>query len=331
MAVAQRSAAAPLPLSPALGRSALASCGTVFTWWDVRDWMAADGSWRECLRRGLCGRALIAAGAATPGTAALRERAELFRRKRRLVAREDLSAWLARWDVSDEEWVDWLERSLLVESFELDGHEPLGGMPEVDESVDAERDAWVDAVCSGALERAAWSMAEALGGWATATNGAPLPVTERTRALRDAYERLLALPVTDADLAREIATHAGSWMSLRLERADLRTVDAAREAVACWRDDGAPLARVAQLAAADLVTEEVRVDALEGPIRSVAVSAPVGAPVIVGTPRTPGLVVVVADRRLPDVGIDEDRELARRSCVEARVEAAVDRWVSWRD
>ncbi len=309
-----------LPGAP-LREAVIASCGSVFVWEDVVDWMKDGGQWAAARRRTAEGMTLAAAGAAGPSADELRAEAQRFRRARRLVAGEDLLRWLAHWGISEEEWVDWLDRTLRLEA-----QTPPSRLTRTAD----EQATWVEAVCSGDLEQAAAELARALGAWAARSGGTPPPQDRRFEALREACEELERTPVPRTEIERAIATNAAGWVQVAMEWTDFGTADAAREAVAAMRDDGVSLAATAELARAECGDAVVRAEDLDARTRAIAVSAPLDSPVMVGTADDPGLVVVVRARRHPSASDADDEALASATCVEERKQAAVDRWVTWR-
>src|SRR5206468_173777 len=76
-----------------------------------------------------------------------------FRYDRGLLSAEELDEWLERWELTIGEWGDYLERSLLLEQDESDA--PAERM----EDASAAAATYVDAVCSGFLEREALEFA----------------------------------------------------------------------------------------------------------------------------------------------------------------------------
>jgi hypothetical protein len=309
-----------LPGAP-LREAVLASCGTVFTWEDVVDWMKESGAWAAATRRAAEGMTLAAVGAGSPTADQLRSTAQRFRRDRRLVAGEDLLRWLAHWSISEEEWVDWLDRTLRREAQTAPSH--------LTRTAD-EQATWVEAVCSWSLEEASVALARALGAWAERTGGAPPPDEGRFDALRRAVEELDETPVPRADIERTIATNAAAWVQVAIEWADFGTTDAAREAVASMREDGLSLTAVAEVARAECEDAVLRAADLGTHTRAAAVSSPLDSPILLGTKERPGVVLVVRARRHPSPSNADDEALANVTCTEERVQAVMDRWVTWR-
>jgi hypothetical protein len=309
-----------LPSAP-LGEAVLSSCGAVYSWGDVREWMISDGSWAACARRAAEGRALALGGLGGPSGDALRQAAQRFRRERKLIAGEDLARWLGRWGLSEEEWVDFIDRTLRREA------QPPPSRPDSD--VD-EQAAWVEALCSGELLAAARRLARALGAWGERGGGTPVPAADRWTVLREAYGDFVAQLPDREELDRVISANAVPWLQIAFESVSFPSGDAAREALASVRDDGVTLVSVAQLADADFDDSTERAEDVEPRLRSVVMSSPLDVPVLAGTPDDPGLVVVVRGRRHPTTGDPGDEELAAATVVEQRVQSAMDRWVTWR-
>lgn len=296
------------------------SCGAAVTWGDVREWMVDDRTWAVCARRAAQGAAHALGDGPGPSGGALRQAAQRFRRERKLIAREDLAAWLARWAISEEEWVDWLDRSLRREGAAA----PAAG------GGAGEQETWVEAVCSGELGAAARRMAQAFGAWGERDAAALPPPQERLAVLRRAYAELVARAPEPWDLERTISANAAGWLEIAFESVSFPTADGAREGLAACRDDGATLASVAALAGVEVEGASVRADEVEPRLRAVVVSAPLDVPVLAATPERPGLVVTVRGRRHPTLDDEDDRRRAAHAVAEQRVQSAVDRWVVWR-
>jgi hypothetical protein len=160
--------------------------------------------------------------------AELAEAEARFRYERSLVAAEEMEAWLERWELTVGEWRQYLR----------------GNLP------GDERGAWVEAVCSGTLERAA----EELAARAAAAEATGEPDLER------AYNRFLAEAITPEALGSLLEARKADWI-----RVDCRTLvfplaAAAREAALCVRDDGMALAEVASQAGVEMREHSVHLE-----------------------------------------------------------------------
>lgn len=143
-----------------------------------------------------------------------------FRYERGLVAAEELEAWLRRWDLTVGEWRTYLR-----------------GVP-----ANGERAAWVAAVCSGALERAALELA------ARAAAADALGETDLDRA----YDRFVTDAVTAEALESILDARRADWIRVDCRTLVLPGEPAAREAALCVRDDGMALAEVAAQAGVEM-------------------------------------------------------------------------------
>lgn len=159
--------------------------------------------------------------ASAPAVEADLEDAEArFRYERNLVAAEEMEAWLGRWELTVGEWRDYLRGALAGD----------------------ERAAWVAAVCSGALERAAHELAAR----AAAAEATGEPDLER------AHDRFLADAVTPETLASLLEARKADWIRVDCRTLVLSSQPAAREAALCVRDDGMALAEVAEQAGVEM-------------------------------------------------------------------------------
>lgn len=183
---------------------------------------------------------------------ALDAAAEEFRYARDLLTAEDLEGWLQRWDVSLEEWENYLRRCLVARSGELTT-DPVGGL-RCSESVPS-RAVWAEAACSGALtawaERLAgraalWDRwreepaAQAEGHVDSRRQPEPELSVRLLEAFETAYDWFAARRITAEAIAECVWRRRLDWV--RLEGI-LLTFDAesqAREAAMLGREDGDP-------------------------------------------------------------------------------------------
>ena len=189
--------------------------GMTYSWGDALAWAAARGTLEELRQTVLRGMAALARAAGRPEaivTEELSAAAVRFRYQRRLLSAEELDAWLRRWGLTVNEWGGYLERSLLLKQGVGDDDPP----PDGTEIAEAE---FVDAVCSGFLER------EALG-FAADTALANLTPVEAAGDRAVMIERTLgaaalarAGAVSESSLEREIARQGAGLDAARARRA----------------------------------------------------------------------------------------------------------------
>lgn len=166
-----------------------------------------------------------------------------FRYERNLVSREEMEAWLTRWELTAAEWRGYLRGNL-----------------------DGERAGWVSAVCSGALERAAQELAAR----AAAAEALGEPDLDR------AYDRFLAEAVSPDALPSILDARRADWLRVDCRTLVFETEPAAREAALCVRDDGMALSEVAEQAGAEVREHSVHLEDAQGGLGDALLSARTG-------------------------------------------------------
>ena len=261
-----------------LGDPAFSAGDSVYTWGDVVLAAVHRGDWsrlEEVLRRKLALLAEAEERGDAPTEEELDAAAQEFRYERDLITGEDMEAWLTREGISVDDWMDYVERSLV---FSRAGE---AGMSTRDEDADADADAdvaariAVEAICSGALMEFAEALAarvavaarpldEPESGSGRADAESPPPEEVRHAARSAAAD---ALRFGLADLASE---PEGARLE-ELARAEL--VSAAREAALCVRDDGASFEAVAESAHVSARREHLFAEELDPATRADLLSA----------------------------------------------------------
>lgn len=222
-----------------------------------------------------------------------------FRYERSLVAAEEMEGWLERWELTVGEWRDYLR----------------GRLP------GDERAAWVTAVCSGALERAAHELA-ARAAAAEATGDADLDL---------AYDRFLAAAVTSEALASLIEARQADWIRVDCRTLVLPSNAAVREAALCVRDDGMALAEVAAQAGVEMREHSLYLEDAADELGKALLSARTGellGPLPLGDRFA---LILVDDKVQPTL---DDAEILRRVQEAARrraVEREVVNRVTWHE
>jgi hypothetical protein len=162
----------------ARGAPVFSAGGHCFTWQVVIEAAQARGDWWALQRhmvRMLARERDLATTDGLPTFTEVRLAANDFRYQHNLLSADELEEWLARRDITMEEWRAEMRRSLLEP---LD--RPLDAPPE---AVAVERSSWVHAVCSGKLARYAQALAEDV---AVHLREHPLTLTPAELAVRDA-------------------------------------------------------------------------------------------------------------------------------------------------
>src|SRR6185295_593566 len=135
--------------------------------------------------------------------------------------------------------------------------------------------------------------------------------------------------VTGRALASQLARHRLEWTRVDLERMSFDTVDAAREAVCCGRDDGLTLSEVAIESRCAVRDTRDLLERIEPALRDVVLCAGVGelvGPVAVGLRHE---VVCVVDRRTADLADPLVRARAEAAVVDQMIARAILTHIRW--
>lgn len=176
-----------------------------------------------------------------------RAAARAFRTERRLYAAEDLERWLADRGVTVAQWREYLRGLVLRRRHQ----EQLAAVvarypPEVDAVAEALP---ARGVCSGAFAtwapRLAGRAAAAWARWEREPDRPRPPGPDDLDRVDELWRRLVEESVTSARLRSVLRRRHLDCLGVDWEKAVFPTVDAAREALLCVRDDGWTLAEAA--------------------------------------------------------------------------------------
>ena len=243
---------------------------------------------------------------------------------RRLLSAEELDAWLRRWGLTVNEWGDYLERSVLLERG-LGGDDPAAIGAEIAEAE------FVDAVCSGFLER------EALGFAADTALANLTPVeTAGDRAVMiartlEAAALARAATFSESSLEREIARRGLDWTRLELDVLEVPDKSAAREAALCIRHDGRSIADLAAECQGAVSRLSVYLDDLEPSLQPSLLAAQPGE--LVGpVEENDGFMLVAVSERKPASASDPElRRRAQTLLVDRLVRRSTEGRVEWHE
>ena len=308
--------------------------GRTFEWADITAAARSDGSWAElekATRNGLACQKRLAVAGQKLGADVIADAARRFRYARNLLAGDELTAWLAHWELTAEEWHGYLVRMLLRERWmgELidTGSRFSTGADELASAV------WVEAVCSGFLTRAADRVAgdAALAvavGHAIGGAGEQEHMFARIRVVAS---RARAAAVSEASIAREVALHRLEWVRIDGEILTVRVEDAAREAALCIRGDGRSLADVA--AACDVEPSRLSLYVADADTDlSPALLAAQEGELIGPIRRDEAFALLLIETKTPPSTTDANvRQRAVERIVERAVRRAIDEHVEWHE
>jgi len=299
------------------------------------------GEWtalQEALRRGLaCVRRAGEEGAPEMD---LEAAAQEFRYARSLITAQETEAWLEHAGLTFEDWSDHLERSLLSKAWSREIGDIASRHPIPDEEVNEHL--YAEAVCSGALERFADTLAGRAAVFARVAVGpadgrelersrlseAALEVartfgpsgeslstewTARIAAMsrvEAAFQALAQDAVSPSSLRAQIDLHRMDWIRIDWRHISLTQEQAAKEAALCLRHDGESLDAVAASAGIPVRQGAVFVDEIDPAVRAAVLGARPGdllGPVATGHGF---LLALIEGKKIPS---EDDAEVRRRA------------------
>jgi hypothetical protein len=268
-----------------------------YCWEDVV--LAAElwGDWtrvRSRLRQGLACLRASEEREAGPDEQELESAATEFRYIRDLVSAEEMEAWLTRWNVTAEAWMDYVRWSLLREMWSGQLADLVSEY--AFEEGDVDRFLHVEAACSGDLDRLARELAGRVAvseremsvepddaAIAEVFRQFPAHLTEHglpgiaPEACRAKMERLARVEVsfrrfreegaTPRRIAALIRSRRIDWTRLDLDSISFPEEQMAREAALCVREDGRSLGEVATDARRELRRSTTYLEEMDATVR----------------------------------------------------------------
>lgn len=287
--------------------------------------------------------------------------ADEFRYERDLVSAEEMEAWLGRWGLTAEAWMDWIRSSVLRKKWSDELADLLSEYEPFDE--DVENLLLVEAVCSGALEQLAYRLAglAAVDGRERAMPADPLAPAESDLAAtvrefsgrlhEKGAQTLIVAPdpakmermarlelslrgfrqrmLTTAAIDRELRSHRTEWTRLECHRVSFPREEQAREAALCVREDGGDLAEVAAGAGAPMRPERISLGEVAPELQERFQGARKGdlvGPVQLGEEF---VLYAVLDIAQPSEGDPADRRRAEGAVLKRLVDREINDRVRW--
>jgi hypothetical protein len=268
------------------------------------------------------------------GDEELQAAASEFRYERDLLSGEEMEVWLARWALDADDWMEYLRRGLLRERWatELAGTAARYSV----EPEDVEEALPAEAICSGFLTRTARKLAGRAAAAARAREegwlaeeafevDAEVALERIDAAFRQFCERI----VTEAALAAQLASRRLDWIRMECQCLSLPTLESAREAALCVREDGMDLDEVAGSAGASVEAVSDFLEDWEPALRDSLLAAGAGA--LLG-PIASGdgfLLVLVREKVLPSLEDPAVRSRAEERLLDAALAREMDTRVTW--
>lgn len=295
------------------------------------------GEWRpfvETTRQSLACLRLAAKTDRLPAEAETREAANAFRYAHNLISADEARAWLARWGMSVDDWLNYLRGRTLRELWASRLGDILAANPISDQEV-SEVIRW-HAVCDGKLDR--WSL-QLAGRAAIAARGIRFddgtrPAVESpdnlVSRIKTEFERRLQQAITPKLIETKIADRRLDWIRFDCRYVWFGEERIAREAALCVTEDGLTLEEVACDAHGVVQEWTFYLDEIEAPARPQFLAAREGdwlGPIsmIEGFP-----FFNIIDKKMPASDDLQIRGRAEQAIIAASVEQAINERVKWK-
>ena len=277
--------------------------------------------------------------------AAIEQAGRDWRIARRLIAGDELKAWLARRRLSLADWNAHLRRTI---GTRIEGTAPdpsvlwpegacSGRWDEMAERLSARAAAWAAAPAPPQPAPATWLERMPSDGEAREIGVDPESVAERCADLwtaETAFERLCKAAAASDAVAATVASHDVDWLRVECDWLEAADEDVAREAALLARVDGLGLAEIAGRAGLPLEPRRVYVGELDAGLQPALLSAAPGdvvGPVALGNGGGRWLVAAVHAKVAPTLDDPEIRVRAEKAAVAAAVRRAVAEQVTWHE
>ncbi len=294
------------------------------------------GEWQpfvETTRQSLACLRLANRTGQMPPAAEVRQSANAFRYAHNLISAEDARSWLARWEMTVDEWMNYLRGQSLRDRWDGRLGEIVAANPVNDEEVAEVIKS--HAVCADKLGEWAVKLAGRAAMAARADRFAAIEcsATESPRdmvsRIETEFERQRQQTVTLKMIETKIADHRLEWIRFDCRYVWFSEERIAREAAFCITEDGLTLEEVAYDARGIVQHWNFYLDEIEAPVRPHFLVARQGdwlGPVklLEGFP----LFSIVA-KRMPAADDPHIRERAERAIIASFIEQAMNERVKW--
>jgi hypothetical protein len=315
--------------------------GTIFTvddnefgWEEIV--LAADawGEWKpffEQTRQSLACLHHAAKTSKLPSAAEMREVANAFRYAHNLISAEDTNVWLAHWQMTIEDWMNYLRCHLLSNGCAGRRREIIASNPVSDQAVTAIIKS--HAVCSDKLRD--WSIKlagrAAIAASSGLFDGAPAlaSIHNLIERIETEFEQRRQQTVTPKLIETRIADHHLDWIRFDCRYVWFPEKQIAREAAWCVSEDGLSLDEVAYNARGIVQHWNFYLDEIEAPVRPRFLAARTGdwlGPIkmLEGFP----LFSIVA-KTMPVATDPQIRERAEQAILTSFTQQAINERVRW--
>ncbi len=289
-----------------------------------------------------------------PSEEAVASAAAEFRYARDLISAEEAEGWLARWGLTTEKWMDYVERTVCLQTCAKTMEDLFS--EDLDDEEEIRSSILVEALCSGRLAQfadklagraAVYEKACADGEWVaeplsdedldTAFGGRARPLLsewpreslETLARFERAFQRFCRQTVTPKAIADQVSTHYLDWIRITCRSVAFPDEQAAREAVLCLRDDRRDIGDVAAEAGTEERETRFYLDEI-GPDWKDQFTAAGTADVLGPLPIDGAFrVFLVLDKRMPSADDPEVRQRATAAVIRRALDQETAVRVKW--
>jgi hypothetical protein len=295
--------------------------------WD--EWQPFIESVRQsfaCLRRAMKNNEL-------PQASELRQAATAFRYAHNLISAEETNHWLRRWEMTIEDWMNFLRGQLLQGCWAQHLDEIVAAYPVSDQEVAEVIKCY--AVCAGKLRDWAVKLA---GRAALAAGSGELNVGERFAigspdelivSIEAEFKRQQKESITAKLIETKIAHHRLDWVRFDCRCLWFAEERIAREAAWCVSEDGLSLDEVANDAHGTIQPWKFYADEIEEPVRPYFLAARQGDLLGPLKIRQGFPLLSLLNKQLPVVDDPQIRTRAEQAIIASLMEQAMNRRVKW--
>jgi hypothetical protein len=250
-----------------------------------------------------------------------------FRYSKDLISAEDMEAWLEQRHITTEEWIEYIERQLLLKKYLDQIVEILIEFPIKDD--DVQNLIFVDGVCSGFFGK----ITKRLAGRA-AVSDALQSEEEKSdhldfEKMETFFESFRSQVITPETVEQEIHSHILDWTKFELQCIYFSQEQMVREAVLCVKEDGSSLPEIAAQTKAKYWVNTLYLEDLEPDLHDSFAGSQVGD--LLGPyPSDEGFVLYcVIEKIIPSVDNQSIRTRAGNNVLQKSIDSEINNRVKW--
>jgi hypothetical protein len=268
-----------------------------------------------------------------PQASELRQAATAFRYAHNLISAEEANQWLRRWEMTIEDWMNFLRGQLLQGCWAQHLDEIVAAYPVSDQEVTEVTKRY--AVCADKLRDWAVKLA---GRAALAAGSDELNVGKHFTisssddlivAIEAEVKRQQKESITAKLIESKIAHHRLDWMHFDCRYLWFAEERVAREAAWCVSEDGLNLDEVASQAHATVQLWNFYADEIEEPVRPYFLAARQGALLGPLKIRQGFPLISLLNKQLPQIDDPQIRARAEKAIIASLTEQAMNQRVKW--